>query len=207
MKFYDFNIIINRKNNKNTYLRIDENLNIVINTGYFVTKNKLQKFIDSNEKAILKMIDKQKEKNKQRDAFFYLGDEYEIIYDMNYKNIVMGDKKIITPDEKSLKKWYNKETRELFLERLKVNYNRFEEEIPFPKLRIRKMKTRWGVCNIKTKIVTLNSLLMEYDTEKLDYVIVHELSHLIYPNHSKDFWNLVSKYVPNYKQIRKELKE
>lgn len=207
MKFYDFNIIINRKNNKNTYLRVDENLNIVISTGYFVTKNKLQKFIDSNEKAILKMIDKQKEKNNRKKDFRYLGNKYEIIYDKNYKSVEINDKKIVAPDEKTLKKWYNKETRELFLERLKVNYNRFDEEIPFPSLRIRTMKTRWGVCNIKTKTVTLNSLLMEYSTEKLDYVIVHELSHLIYFNHSKDFWNLVSKYVPNYKQVRKELKE
>lgn len=207
MKFYDFNIIINRKNNKNTYLRIDENLNIVINTGYFVTKNKLQKFIDSNKKAILKMIDKQKEKNKKNNAFFYLGNEYEVIYDINVKDIEIINKKIVAPDEKSLKKWYNKETRDLFLERLRVNYNRFEEDIPFPNLRIRKMKTRWGVCNIKTKTVTLNSLLMEKSISKLDYVIVHELSHLIHPNHSKSFWNLVSKYVPNYKQIRKELKE
>lgn len=207
MKFYDFNIIINRKNNKNTYLRIDENLNIVINTGYFVTKNKLQKFIDSNKNAILKMIDKQKEKNKKNDAFFYLGNEYEVIYDINVKDIEIINKKIVAPDEKSLKKWYNKETRDLFLERLRVNYNRFEEDIPFPNLRIRKMKTRWGVCNIKTKTVTLNSLLMEKSISKLDYVIVHELSHLIHPNHSKAFWNLVSKYVPNYKQIRKELKE
>ena len=207
MKFYDFNIIINRKNNKNTYLRVDENLNIVISTGYFVTKNRLQKFIDSNEKAILKMIDRQKEKNNRKKAFRYLGNEYEIIYDKNYKGVEINDKKIVAPDEKTLKKWYNKETRELFLERLKVNYNRFDEEIPFPNLRIRTMKTRWGVCNIKTRTVTLNSLLMEYSTEKLDYVIVHELSHLIYFNHSKDFWNLVSKYVPNYKQIRKELKE
>ena len=39
----------------------------------------------------------------------------------------------------------------------------------------------------------------------LDYVIVHELSHLVYANHSKDFWNLVSVLVPNYKELRKEL--
>ena len=40
----------------------------------------------------------------------------------------------------------------------------------------------------------------------LDYVIVHELSHFIYPNHSRDFWSLVGKYYPNYKECRKMLK-
>ena len=69
------------------------------------------------------------------------------------------------------------------------------------------MKTRWGVCNIRDNSVTLNTKLIEYDIEKLDYVIIHELSHFIHFNHSKAFWNQVSIYTPNYKQIRKDLKE
>ena len=60
--------------------------------------------------------------------------------------------------------------------------------------------------NITRKIVTLNLELIKLDIKYLDYVIVHELSHLIYPNHSKDFWNVVSKYCPNYKIYRKEMK-
>ena len=48
--------------------------------------------------------------------------------------------------------------------------------------------------------------IIKLDIKYLDYVIVHELSHLIYPNHSKDFWNLVYKYCPNYKLYRKEMK-
>ena len=69
------------------------------------------------------------------------------------------------------------------------------------------MTTRWGVCNIRDNSVTLNTKLIEYDIEKLDYVIIHELSHFIHFNHSKSFWNQVEKYTPNYKQIRKELKD
>ena len=46
------------------------------------------------------------------------------------------------------------------------------------------MKTRWGVCNIKDNSVTLNSKLIEYDIQALDYVIIHELSHFIHFNHS-----------------------
>jgi len=68
------------------------------------------------------------------------------------------------------------------------------------------MTSKWGVCNITKKIVTLNLELIKLDIKYLDYVIVHELSHLIYPNHSKDFWNLVYKYCPNYKLYRKEMK-
>ena len=76
-----------------------------------------------------------------------------------------------------------------------------------PKLKIRNMKSRWGVYNKKNHSVTLNTHLIEYDIEKLDYVIYHELSHIIHFDHSKEFWNLVSKYCPNYKIIRKDMKE
>ena len=96
---------------------------------------------------------------------------------------------------------------ELFQNRLEFNYQRFEEKIPFPDLKIRNMKTRWGVCNKKTKTITLNSNLMKYDITKLDYVIVHELSHFIYFDHSSNFWNIVSKYCKDYKKIRKELRD
>ena len=67
------------------------------------------------------------------------------------------------------------------------------------------MKTRWGVCNVKTKRVTLNLELIKRDIKYLDYVIIHELSHLLYPNHSKDFWKCVSDNMKDYKVVRKEL--
>ena len=54
--------------------------------------------------------------------------------------------------------------------------------------------------------MTLNSKLIEFDVSKIDYVIIHELCHIIHFNHSKEFWELVFKYCPNYKQIRKEMK-
>ena len=203
----EYNIIINRKNNKNTYLRIDNELNIVINTNYFTTKSRLKKFINDNYESIVKMIESQKRKNQKKQEFFYLGNKYEIIFDLKYKDIQIYDDKIFAPNEKKLNKWYKDTMKNLFLERLELNYDKFEEDIPFPKLKIREMKTRWGVCNIKTKTITLNSLLLKESIDKLDYVIIHELSHLIHFNHSKNFWELVSKYCPNYKQIRNELKE
>ena len=69
------------------------------------------------------------------------------------------------------------------------------------------MKTRWGVYNRLRHTITLNSRLIEFDIEKIDYVIIHELSHIIHFNHSKNFWALVNKYCSNYKKIRKEMKD
>ena len=86
-------------------------------------------------------------------------------------------------------------------------YQIFPKKIPYPHLTIRRMTTRWGVCNIKLKRVTLNLELIKKDLKYLDYVIVHELAHFIHPNHSRDFWNLVAILVPNYKVLRKEMRE
>ena len=68
------------------------------------------------------------------------------------------------------------------------------------------MKSKWGVCNVTSNTITLNQELIKLEPICLEYVIYHELSHLKHPNHSKDFWSLVEKYVPNYKQIRKSMK-
>ena len=67
------------------------------------------------------------------------------------------------------------------------------------------MKTRWGVCNVKTHKVTLNLELIKKDKKYLDYVIVHELSHMLHANHSKEFWKCVEANCPDYKKLRKEL--
>lgn len=121
--------------------------------------------------------------------------------------VEINDPYIYTKNVKMLDTWYQKQMKELFRTHLEMMYNKFDEKIPFPKLKIRKMKTRWGVCNKRDTSVTLNAGLMKEKIECLDYVIVHELSHLVHFDHSKAFWNTVSKYCPNYKEIRKKMKE
>lgn len=202
-----YNVIINRKRNKNTYLRIGDDLNIIINTNILTTKKQIQKILDENALSIYKMIQKKQKSIMKKEQFRYLGKEYVTVFNENCKSIVIDNNIIYAPNERKLNKWYKEEMKKLYLERLKYNYQKFEENIPFPNLKIREMKTRWGVCNVKTKTITLNSLLFRENIICLDYVIIHELSHLIYFNHSKNFWNLVEKYFPNYKEIRKSLKE
>ena len=56
------------------------------------------------------------------------------------------------------------------------------------------MKRKWGYCNKREKLIKLNSELIKYSINEIDYVIVHELSHFIEFNHSKNFWKYVKKY-------------
>ena len=105
-----------------------------------------------------------------------------------------------------LNKYISKYIYDVYSRHLAYWHNTFTEKLPNYNLVIRKMKSRWGVCNIKNNKITLNLELSKYDIKYLDYVIIHELSHFIHPNHSKEFWQLVSKYCYNYKDIRKEMK-
>ena len=67
---------------------------------------------------------------------------------------------------------------------------------------IRAMTTRWGSCNTRTGRVTLNLRLVEKDLRCLEYVVVHELCHLIVPNHSRAFWNCVARCLPDWRKRR-----
>lgn len=201
-----YNVEIIKKGNKNTYIRIKEDLTIQVTTNYFSTKNDIKILLDRNNDFLRKTIEKRKKEIEKNKSFNYLGKSYDIII-LSGSDIDIVDNKIYVNDIKNLDKWLKKEMIRIFDERLKYNYSLFEENIPYPKLKIRNMKTRWGVCNRKDLSVTLNSRLIHESLDKIDYVVIHELSHLVHFDHSREFWNTVGKYCPNYKRIRKEMRE
>lgn len=203
--YYD--VVIEKKNNKNLYVRVKEDGKIHVTCNYFTTKGMILKVLDENTNALQKMINQVEKRNKKSNSFFYLGNSYDIIINEDTKKVIIIDDKIYTRDLKMLDKWYKEEMIRIFDERYVYVFNHFDENIKSPILKIRNMKTRWGVYNRKNHTITLNSKLIEFDISKIDYVIIHELSHIIHFDHSKDFWNLVGKYCKDYKKIRKEMKE
>lgn len=202
LDYKEYPIEIIRKNNKNTYLRVKDG-KIIVTTNYLTSLTTINKLIKDNTAFIDKALNKNNQK-KEDDSFKLFGNSYDIIYGFNDTEI--DNNKIYTKDNKSLNKYLSKYIYNIYKERINYYYNLFEENIPIPNLKIRKMTSRWGVCNIKNHNVTLNLELSKYNIECLNYVIVHELSHFIHPNHSKEFWLLVGKYYPNYKDIRKYLR-
>lgn len=203
----EYEIIIEKKRkNKNTYIRVKSDLKIYITTNFLATNTYIEKLVKENYSSIMKMIEKEKIKIKNNQDFHYLGKVYEIVY-VEYCDISFGTNKVFLNKNLDIDKWYKKQAKVLFQEHLDKIYHRFSKKIPYPDLRIRKMTTRWGVCNTKTKTVTLNLELIKREEKYLDYVIVHELSHLIHPNHSTRFWTLVGENEPNYKEIKKEMKD
>ena len=203
----DYEIVIEKKKGqKNTYIRVKKDLKVTVTTGYFTSNRFIESLIRENYDRIGKMIDFQEVKKKNNSGFFYLGKQYVIVY-CEKEGITFSNDKVYVSHDFDIDKWYKKQAKELFLERLDYNYSNFTKKIPYPKLRIRKMTSRWGVCNIKTHVITLNLELIKRDTSYLDYVIIHEMSHLIHGDHSPSFWRLVEENMPNYKKYREEMKE
>ncbi len=76
-----------------------------------------------------------------------------------------------------------------------------------PLMKMRSVRSYWGVCNVKNRCITYNTRLAPYPPAAIDYVIVHELSHFLHQNHSKEFYAVVESVLPDYKQRRDMLKQ
>lgn len=177
----------NKKNIKHCYLRILKSDLIQIRANVYFTIFDAKELINRKKDWIEDSISKMQDKTIEEDEFLLLG-EVKKLEDYKFKNIDI---------------FYRKEIEKLLPQ--KVEY--FSQIMKlFPtSISYRKNKRTWGSCNYKNGL-NFNILLMKFPIEIMDYVIVHELAHIKHKNHSKDFWNLVEVYCPNYKEIEKLFK-
>lgn len=198
--------VIKKLGTKNTYFRVKSDLKLHVSTNTLVSERQIKKMILDNEDSIYSMFLKQQKKVDNNTGFYYLGKQYDVVNVIG-KDITLGENKVFVGRNADIEKWYQKQAKKLFSERLDYWYSVFTKKIPYPSLTIRKMISRWGVCNSKLERVTLNLELIKRDVSCLDYVIVHELSHFKEMNHSDKFWKVVEENYPNYKKIRKIMKD
>ena len=103
-------------------------------------------------------------------------------------------------------KWYEsfiKENISYVVNSIHPIFYKYHKQIPILKLRY--MKTRWGTCNRKTDTITLNKFLIQVPMECIKYVVVHEYTHFIHTNHSKEFYQTLKTFLPDYRLIEKML--
>lgn len=177
----------NRKNIKHCYMRVLKEDLIQIRANRYFTlydaRNLVEKKLDWLEASIKKLS-----KNSLNEGEFLLLGEVKKMEDFRIKNLDL---------------FYKKEIQKI----LPMRVEEFSKKMQlFPtSISFRKNKRTWGSCNFKNGL-NFNILLMKFPIEVMDYVIVHELAHIKHKNHSKDFWNLVAVYCPNYKEIEKLFK-
>ena len=195
-----------RKNNKNIYFRFDQDSNLVVTVPLRFNEKKVFHLIEENKKSLERMWMRSKKKQDKEDEVRLLGLKYDLVIDDGYKEVTFDEGIIYASSKSVLDKYISNFIKKVFTEEIN-KILAIMPNIPKFTLKVRKMKSRWGVCNYVKKTVTLNSELIKYEREIIDYVIVHEFSHFTHHNHSSAFWDYVSKFYPEYKKARKELRE
>ncbi|MFA7074799.1 MAG: SprT family zinc-dependent metalloprotease [Endomicrobiaceae bacterium] len=217
-------ILIKRKKINNFYIKIYPDCSVSVSMPLFMNINRIYDFIDTKSKWIEKNIKKfqtakksdYKEKisnggtvtilDSRYMVFIYSGKENKVIKDGF--SIYIYSKKY--QDLKYVKKQYDeylKETsREYFEKVIDKYYPIFASyNISRPLLKVKKMKSKWGSCIPKDKIITLNSCLFKTSSDCIEYVVFHELAHLIYHGHKRNFYNFLLKHMPDYRITEKKL--
>lgn len=218
---------VHRKKVKNINLRIKPNMEIYISVPMNLHRDYIENFIRSKEewiKSVLKKVEDVKEKQKgfeykNGEIYKFLGKEYNLIVrtgnfnGVSLKNDAKSNVMILTVNEnifenidekkKVMEKWYFENAKKLFLKFVEKWLEILDEHVE--KVAINPMKTRWGSCNYVKKYINLNTELIKRTPFEIEYVILHELTHLKYPNHGKGFYNYIERYMPNYKVAEKML--
>ncbi len=199
----ELEVVIEKKKIKNIYFRINENRQIYVTCPRLVRDKEIYKLLADNKKSLEKMYKKVLNDNAKFAKVMLLGKELEYVYS---KKIAFKDRTAYGPSIEAINLYLERKSLKVFQDRLNIIADTFNN-LPKFRLRIRKMKSRWGVCNRGSMTVTLNSLLIHKRVFLIDYVIVHELSHWSHMDHSAAFWREVEAHFPEYKKARKELRD
>lgn len=213
-----------KKKRKTISIKITENGEVIISAPLSLSNTRIEEFLKNKAGWIISKLDmvkasaNTKSNISEKDNLMLLGESFKLnIYDNEERVIrvtfkhrqlhvyapinIDGDKDAYIKE--ALTNWYMKQASLIYRERvehyskiLKVHYN---------KITIKEQKTRWGSCSSKGNL-NFNWRVIIAPIQIVDYLVVHELCHLVHMNHSKDFWALVESIVPNYKKCKDWLK-
>ena len=217
---YDFNIIIKRTNRKKTVSFRIKNQEVIISVPKFLSDNEIYNLVEIKIKWIKNKLALEKlntvsikRKYENGDIFLYLGSEYSLKINKSYrdniyikdKNLILEAKNVLATNniKNNIKNWYITESKKYLT---KTNsYYEILIGVKSNKLLFGQYKSKWGSCNSK-KTISYDWRIIMAPFEVIHYLIIHELCHIKYPNHSIYFWKYVEKYMINYKIQKKWLK-
>ncbi len=211
--FKDLNVEhICKPNIKHSYISIkpySKSVSIIVKTPK-VSDRFIENMLLEKESWIRKQLFKIQKSKKEpinlEDEVLLFGEIYSIDSD-EVKPLRDKLSKIDTENKARVLKCYDifyKNIAKEYLSKVIYDYSLIMK-LEYKELKFRKMRSRWGSCS-STKTITLNSELIKVKKELIEYVVVHELAHLVHMNHSAKFHSLIDVYIPNSKLKRKELK-
>lgn len=214
-----------RKNIKNVHLKVFRTLDVVLSVPMTVPSDWIGSFLDNHVEWIDDQITKYKKSSgynnlssiRSGSSTQLLGKDVRIYKEASLIDRVELDEKKIciflrdVYDEEQAQKlfdaWWRNTASDIFQSETERLYQKIFKKYGLnqPKILVRKMKTLWGSCTPSKDKITLNEYLLKADIRCIQYVVLHELTHLIYPNHSKEFYDFLTIHMPDWKERKKQL--
>ena len=199
MKFYEFEIKESKKAVKYLRLKVGQSGEISLSIPLRTKENHILEFLEKNLEWLRKTSAKIKAKNsaKNENQVEFLGSNYELIIDKKANGVSIELFSIKAASKADFRRFCDEKAKEL----LNASIARFAPLIarPINHISFKHMRTRWGSCNKAKGDINLSLDLITKKKEFIEYVVLHELAHLVHANHSKDFYALISKHMPDYK--------
>lgn len=217
---------VNKKNRHSISFTIDVSGNIKVSAHRSLKFSQIESLIKSNQEWIIKkraehlakFAQKSPIRYRHNDQLYFLGVNYPLQYALSNKNTVkveLTEQAVLYLDSSfdinkvktKILQWYRLEALTYFTHEIQrlIQIPEVDWVESMPEVKVRSMKRQWGNCS-SNGVITLNTHLIKVPQELIAYVLLHELCHLKEANHGPQFYALMAKVSPNYKQLKKELK-
>ena len=214
-----------RKRIKNVHLKVFRSLEVTLSVPDQVPDEWIDSFLSDRQQWIDDQITKYKKASgynnlsdiRNGSSIQFLGKDMRIYKEEALTNRVEVDEKKIrifvtdVDDENLVQNLFNKWWRQTAENVYQQEVDHFYEtvirkyNVAKPSISIKKMKTLWGSCTPQKNKITLNEYLLKANSRCIQYVVLHELTHLLYPNHSMDFYNFMTIHMPDWQERKKQL--
>lgn len=194
------------------------NAEVIVRAPHFADQKVVTKFVQAKQAWILEKIQLQQEKLSEKpclshgSTLLYLGEPYRVDAQRGCTQLSLENQTLYLQAANAqetyelVEQWLQSEAEALIFERCEHWAQRMQVSELVTEIRLRKTRSQWGRCTHDGRL-QFNYLLIMAPIEVLDYVVIHELSHLHHMNHSRAFWNRVKQFCPNYPQLKSWLKE
>ena len=214
---------LQKKNVKNINIRVKRDLSVHVSASPRVTQKEIDRILTEKSDFILSALEKyekfaQTDKNNDlsENCVSVFGSKLPITIISGKKNqaaieenqIILTLKDLSDTDikQKTLQTALDSLLRKTVDDICREVYPKFNKScLRFPTIKYRHMKTRWGSCNFKKYILTFNYALIHAPINCIEYVVYHEFTHFIHPNHSADFYKELSKHIAEHADLRNQL--
>jgi len=217
--------ILEYSSRKKLGIKVTPTINVKVTAPYHIIFNKIKNKVEKKARWIVRQREYFGEFLPRTPVREYVNGETHIYAGRQYRLKIIQSRKnetklnggnltvySIRKDDKNyikllLDNWYREHAIRLFECRIEQVLSRFSKyNLEYPKLVVRRMDKRWGSCTPNRKII-LNPEIIKAPIKCIDYVIVHELCHLIHHNHSPKFYTLQSKVMPDFEKWKNRLEQ